>query len=506
MSILAGLISVMPNLVFINSDDYQGLPIMGTDAESLYLSRINGVYKGCIYNCNPYIKEYNNVYPHFNSSLSESIVAIYGIITHTPIVVLKVFYEFLLLSILYFLVYFLVFRLTNNILISLLGACFIVFGYNLLNTTDLINIPDILELIRFKTDYTQFLIFSRPINPQFSSVFFFLYLHVLLSAISTKSKKWFLMLAITYGLSFYIYFFTYAFATVVQGVWIGVYAIRKQWKTMLSFAVATLLGLLIATPIFIQILKLFNHPFYSTIPTYYLLRTHIPDISFIGIVLLLLFIITSILYFKKFKTFSNQSYFVAVLISACFITRNEHIVSGMIMQYNHFEMYLFSPIFVIGICFCTRSFIGDVSLQKHKYIILFLISFTVFNASLIQYRSYKHWLPYSLSTQKHISVLEWTKDNLSDSSVISAPEPLANYIPYYTRNYVLWTEHAGQWISIPGRKEDYDYSRTSQKALEEIGKKYNIDYYVEERKNDLLAKSKKRIVYVDEYFVVYKAD
>lgn len=507
-SLIVGLIYVAPNLIFIHSTSYKGLPMIYTDAESMYLSRINRVYKGCIMGCNPYIKEYADKFPFFDSSFSEGILALPGVLTNTPIIKLKIVYEFLLPAILFLLAYFLIFRLTTNKYLSIFGASFIVLAPDLLNSVDLINFPNLIDLLRLKIDYTQFLMFSRPVNPQFSSIFFLIYLHVLLSTVIKKNWKWFGLLAITYGLSFYIYFFTYAFATVVQGVWIGIYVLRREWRALCFFSISTLCAITIAIPQFIEIIKLFQHPFYPTIPTEYLVRSHIPDISLIGIILLLVFIVTSVIYLKKFKSFSAHAYFVGALILACFITRNEHVISGMIMQYSHFEAFLFGPIFVVVVSFFVYSFVPHLRYNSYTYVILFLISLIpVFSATLIQYQSYKHWLPYSILSQKYVPVLDFLKDRVPPRVIISAPEPLSSFIPMYTPDYVLSSFYSKQWVSVPERTHDIVFSRTSAKAMDKIGSKYGVDYYVEEKKSDIFLRDKvnKEKVFEDENFVVYKA-
>lgn len=479
---------------------------MATDAESLYLNKISGVYNGCLFNCNPYIKEYNYIYPHHDSSLSGAILALPGILLKISVEDLKIVYDLFLLSTLYFLVYLLVFRLTGNTLISIFGSSVTVLGFNIVNVNQLINLPDIYDLLRLKTDYTQFLIFSRPINPQFSSVYLFIYLHVLLSAVQNKTKKWFYILAIIYGFSFYIYFFTYAFVTVIQGLWMGLCLVRKEYKTLLDFTISTVVGLLLAIPVFIQVYTLLDHPFYHTIPTDYLVKTHIPDISLIGAILLIVFMAISFIYRKMYKTFDSNAYFIFILVLSCFVARNEHVLSGMVMQYNHFESYLFTPVFVIAICFFLYSFINRETIYKSRVIFGALIFMMFFNAVIIQYKSYKHWLSYSTFAQNYVPALDFIRDKLPKESIISAPELISSIIPFYTSNYVMWSLYAGQWISVPGRIEDAVRSRNSTRDLLEVGKKYKVDYFVEDKKGNLLKNTELEKLYEDEIFVVYKAN
>lgn len=487
-AIMTGLIVVAPNIVFINADSYKGLPLMYSDAEYMYLSKINSVYQGCMFNCNSYIHEYGYTNPHFNSTLSEVILAAPGIILNISVVKLKIVYEFLLPAVFFLLVYSLIFRLIENKWWSIVGACFVVLGQNILNATDLLNIPYIIDAVRLKAEYTQFLSFSRPVHPQFSSTFFFIYLHILLSFLIKKSWKWCVLLALTYGFSFYVYFFTYAFLTVVQLVCTVACLLRKEWKNFQFFSLSIFVGLIIGIPQFIQISRLFSHPYYSTIPTGHLIMTHTPDISLVGVILFTLFIIISILYIKKFRILTLQAYFLSILVISCFITRNQHVISGMIMQYDHFEKYFFTPILVMVCCFCINIFFNKNNCH-HILPIIFLSILPIIDSSIIQYRSYQRWLPHVTNTQRFVPVLDWLNNNVPLGSVVSASDELSSIIPLYTHNYVLWTALAGQWISTPGRAENFSLSQTSSSQRQEIGHKYGVDYYIEEKDNHYFVKN-----------------
>ena len=65
---VVGLIHVGPNLVFTNLPEYQGIPMIYTDSEPYYLARINAASHGCIMSCNPYISEYSDDLPFFNTT------------------------------------------------------------------------------------------------------------------------------------------------------------------------------------------------------------------------------------------------------------------------------------------------------------------------------------------------------------------------------------------------------------------------------------------------------
>lgn len=102
VALVCGVIYVLPNIFFINSNDFQGIPLMNTDAESLYLNKISGAYSGCTFNCNPFVKEYGYKYPHFDASISSMILAIPGVVMNVNIFDLKILYEFILPVLIFF--------------------------------------------------------------------------------------------------------------------------------------------------------------------------------------------------------------------------------------------------------------------------------------------------------------------------------------------------------------------------------------------------------------------
>ncbi len=506
-SLIVGIILVAPNLAFVNSPKYQGYPFMNTDAETWYISRINGVYKNCYLKCNPYIKESTSRSPFFDLSVSEPILAMPGIIFHVPVPALKVFYEFLLPTILSILIYFLVYRLTNSVLLGLLGISFITLGSNLINVNDIINFTDLKYLFSLDTPYTQFLLHSRPVNPQFSSIIFLTYLHILLSVVERRKHSLYL-LALVYGLSFYIYFYTFFFVSVANFVYIVYLFFQKDWIEFKRIILAVFCGFVIGIPVLINIFQFIHDSLYqsSTIETF-LVHTHSPFFGLIGFLYLFISIIIFYLIFRKKEKREHYIFFL-ILFLACFLIPQQHIFTGVTIQYNHFESYFFTPIFAIFICFVLNILlISKLIPQYTKYLLIIALFILILNASLIQIKSYENWLPISINNQKYMPVLNFLNKIIPSGSIVSAPEEVSSLITIFTSDYVLWANDASHWIHLPERLNDIQKSRSSLAELLATGQKYGVDYYVEERKNNLFTTSdfEKNKVYDDKDFIVYKA-
>lgn len=90
--------------------------------------------------------------------------------------------------------------------------------------------------------------------------------------------------------------------------------------------------------------------------------------------------------------------------------------------------------------------------------------------------------------QKVVPVLDWLNENAPKGSVIYTSDELSSLIPVYTHNYIVWTTLAAQWMSTPGRAENFIKAQVSDSKMLEIGQKYGVDYYIEEKDNRYFVK------------------
>ena len=209
LALLVGIVTISPNLIFIMKlgDEYKGLYIMKADAHPYYISRIKEMYEGNGMT-NPYIYEYK-----FNTLPATPIfgaypIAIVGKILGVKAENIALMSTFVIPILVALLVYSFGFLLTKRPLFALLLSGLIMFG------TILFNMEDLLHLFRGELVYTQLTIWTRPILPTISFLVFFLYLNVLYKALETKSNKWFGVLALVYGLSFYTYLYCFLFLSL----------------------------------------------------------------------------------------------------------------------------------------------------------------------------------------------------------------------------------------------------------------------------------------------------
>ena len=167
-SVFVGIIMIAPQIIFIiNADSgYNGLPILKTDAEVQYVSRMKEFLdnRG---NGSPYSYEDRNTISTFNT-ISEAILASPALIFPINVVQLNLFYKFFFPALIFLLAYHFLLKVLKDKRWAIVGALAILLGQNLTSISDIFN------LIKLNPVYYNFLSYSRPIHPEFSSVFFFL--------------------------------------------------------------------------------------------------------------------------------------------------------------------------------------------------------------------------------------------------------------------------------------------------------------------------------------------
>lgn len=516
MSLVVGLIIAGPNLIFLNSSLSKGIPFMGSDAESFYLSRVNAAYRGCIMSCNPFIKEYKSSFPFYDSSISEAALAVPGMVSGVSAVQMKIVYDFLLPTILAFLIYLLTYRLTKTISLSVLCALFIMLGYDLLNTYDFVSFPALADLFRLKANLTEFLPYARPVNPQFSSIVFLVYLHVLLSCFRKQTVKWFLLLSVMYALSFYAYFYLYTFLTVVNSMAILLHLTARQYRPAVYMSASMLISIVLSSPIIFEVYKTVNHPHYSQLPTAAIEHTHSLQITLAGTLLLGFAIIAAFFYRRNFHgKISADAYFVISLIMTSFVILNQQIITGIINQPFHYHWYYATPVLVISLCYACHIFICKDTLVKYSAFLIAVGALPILNSLIIQNNSLDQNIGYIISVQNETPVLLWLSDHVPSGAVIFSPNRLAALIPVYTPTYLVWAPYAGLYLHEPGRDNAVAEMSLSPESLKKGITKYEVDYIITENSLnrqdnnfdfdvESTLKRNASLVYEDNYFSVYK--
>lgn len=452
LSIVIGFIMVGPQLYFIYSlgDSYNGLYMMKSDAETNYLTRMQEFKDGNGVG-NPFIYEYKNSFPMTFFTISEGILVLPAIILNISTANINLFYKFLLPFLTCFLAYYLSFRLLGNKVWSLVIAIVIMLGDSLFST------PSVLTLLKKEMVFSQFATYARPFSPGFSSVLFFSYLHILLTAIKKKEWRWFICIGLISALSYYVYFFLFTFVLALNVVFIALFYLLKSWDISKKLSWATLGGFIIGFPVLLNALKVNQNPYYKNIALFVDIHgSRTPVFATAGVVIMALFV--WYLCFRGAKR-SLKDYFLLGLIITSFVAINQQVVTGIWLHEGHYHLYFNKPIFTMVLFWTIWGFFNlsnlGVKIKKLAPIFLVFVSLISFYSVIfIQYSSYNAWRDDFAKKQDYVPIFDWLKENTPAESVVLANTDVSEYVPIFTSNNVYMEAHAVYYLMPPERMID----------------------------------------------------
>jgi len=467
LAVLVGLITIGPNLVFIESlgEKYQGLYIMKSDSQPYYTARIKELYEGNGM-ANPFIYEHKKELPA-TPGFAAIPIALLGKVLGMEAETAALISTFILPFVISLLVYCLFFQLTASRLWSVVGAALILCG------GVLFNMPDILHLVRLDVFYTQFTIWSRPVLPAMSSLVFFLYLNVLVFALRKNTLRWYAYLGVVFGMSFYVYFYNFTFLLALNGVLVIVFLFSKQKDISLKLFYSSILGVFIGFYSIIHLYKVSKHPLYSFLSESLGLD---PSRNFIissG------FLITTVLfaaYLIHKKKLNQTIVLLLTLLLTSFIVVNQQVITGKVLQEGHYHWYFNVPVWSIIIVYILADLLK--SNPRIKYVAAgTLIALSIFTSGFIQYSSYNYWQDKVAEDQRYMPVLKWLKDNTGPEEVVMVNSAISELVPIFTENNVVYDVQAYNFFWSKERSQ-YMPEYILESDTEQRIKKYKVDYAV----------------------------
>lgn len=419
IALLVGVSIVFPQFLFIYQagEQYQGFNIFETDSEYYFMARIRDVYDGHYKLSSPLLAGGKDL-PYVQPPLPELIMGLTGKILHLDISSVLILYRFFLPFLLFLLIYFLVLAVTNGDKKSaILSSAIIIIASNLVSYPQ-----QLLEMFKGNFFASQFADYARPVNPQISSFFFFGFLYLFWRLIHSPLRRYVYYCIALFGLSFYVYIYTWTFLTLFIGLQIVILFWQKRFDLMRKIILVLVSGYIIAIPYFINTYNVINHFSYQTLVFIYgLYNSH--QFIFSSIFFISFLLLTALYFFQKIKDKDFFWFFMALIVSG-FIAINQQILTGRIMQYGHYHWYFNKPILIVIFSVFIFTILRKLQLKEvYKNLFLLIIIFLAFfNIYNIQYTSYQHHFNNYLQIQKYRSVIQWFNEHAQKDEVVYVPE------------------------------------------------------------------------------------
>ena len=421
-----GLLYGMPNVFFMLSlgADYRGIPLLQTPNEDSYRARIQEIIDGHGALGSPFVFEYKDELP-LSPPTGEWLYALPSIIFGISPAVTLIASKFILPTILFLLIYALIFRLTGDTewrgkLTAIGGGLLIVLGY------DLVDYRTVLKYLMGAESPVAFLLWARPVNPILGAIFLFSFLlFVWAITENTKRRKSAVVGAAAFlALMFGSYFFSWGIALSALAALILLLLLRGEYKTAGVLALIVPLGVLLSSPYWFFSWRAAQSPWYEeSVLRSGLFLTHYPILNKLLLVALLFFALALLCDFllkkKKGIVFAWEpwhSFSLAFLLGGVW-AYSQQLFTGRTIWPYHFVQYTI-PLVCVTVVLILHHIIRAYST------LLWAISIgAAMTASLVfgvytQVGTYAKVKPYYIRLQTHALLFSWLNRQKRDCVVL----------------------------------------------------------------------------------------
>ena len=443
-----GLLFIYPHLYlhFIDRQYFLGVESLGSDAEEYYVARIQEVYDGHPFSGNVYFWE-GKKNPYLQPPFPEVFMGYIGMFLGLSAVGADIFFKFLLGFGLSLLIYFLTLELFGEKKLAVLTAVFILLA------NSLVSIPDAAAVFSQKIENLQFLIYARPVNPSFSSLFLFGYLLFFLKSLKNPARIYVYISGLLLGLSFYVYLYVWTYLLAVNTAFLFFFLAKKDTRLVKKILAVSLVALFVAIPYFLYMYRTSLHPFYQeTFERFGFFKTREPIVSKLAMAALAAMAVSFFMKLGNAKTVFFIPFFSALLVI------NHQLITGLNIVNDHFHWRIVTPMAIIALLstfyFLALKLFGKKIMRGVWYM---LIPFLFFTGFLVQYKSYAAQRGSLMADQRYGPLLYWLKKNITANSVILADERLSEMIPAYTKNNMYNSIYAVSSYLNPAERLEHNY-------------------------------------------------
>src|SRR3989344_4933130 len=366
MAIVVGFTISLPS-IWIRLDlgeRFKGIHIAEIDSDIFYTQRIKKAYDGNYKLSVSNVEESKNG-PYIQPPGGEIFVAvltkIFGLRPEQMIEIGNFIFPGLLAIILYALFY----SITGSKIVSLLAPVIILLDSNLIfNKSDILN-------IFFDQDKVGENSYNRPIHPQISSIFFYLWLFFIYHYYQNKKSYTIIIAGILLGAFFYTYPFSWILALTILSFLIFLSLIQKEYVLMRGFLIIFSIGLFLSVEYWINFYQFHAHPLFEIMKKRFIMY---PDRTFMWSDLLFLDLL--MVFFLFFKTREKEKfYFFMAIIASLILVINQHVITGIRLFPGHWHWYYAVPFSAFIFTYTAYKFI-----KTRKVLLVLSFSFIVFVA------------------------------------------------------------------------------------------------------------------------------
>lgn len=279
----------------------------------------------------------------------------------------------------------------------------------------------------------EFLRLSRPVNPAMIYIFFFGFLVSFWYYYKNRAVRYGILSAVLLGLNFYNYLYTWTYLYAFGGLLVLFHMYERQWKEAQRLSYVFFGALIVGIPYLINLYNVTTYPTYEEVGARFgVVLTHMP--LFVGFT-----VIISIFAFLMFfpKRDKDQYYFNLALVLTPFITMNQQIITGKILQPNHYHWFFHKPVVIIVVCVVMFSLLTRLGWTRLRVLTAgAMLMVSVATGAFIQYVSYYDGFndggAIAIERQKFGPVMEWLNTHAEREAMVFANNEASHITVIYT--------------------------------------------------------------------------
>ncbi|MEK7567331.1 MAG: hypothetical protein AAB513_00210 [Patescibacteria group bacterium] len=297
-----------------------------------------------------------------------------------------------------------------------------------------------------------FLRIARPVNPAMIYILFFGFMTAFWLFYQKGTWRYGILSAILLGLNFYNYFYSWTFLYAFGGFLFLILIIRKNWQKAFKIGTVFVGALLLMIPYAINFYRATLHPAYAEASVRFgVIETHAP--LFVGFVV----IVALVIFLWKFPREDREKYiFGLALLLAPFLTMNQQLLTGKVLQAAHYHWFFHKPIAVIFTLIVVFYLLERYKLFLYKKVLaVLIISTSIATGVFVQGTSYvggdNDGGSVAIERQKYGPVMKWLNANAEKEAVVMSNNETSHMVAIYTPLNLFY--HRAAMYSLAATKE-----------------------------------------------------
>lgn len=443
LALLTSFIVAFPQVYFRfdQKDVYEGIELL---PDSPWSPRVREVQDGHLNFGSIYYQD-GKADPYLFQPLGSTVAGYMGKIFSLDINNTILLSRFILPFVVFLLIYSFVFLFSRDKFAALCSAAVLLLADSVLR-------PFGISQIFQGVSPDSFLRIARPVNPGLIYIFFFGFLISFWLFYKKRDWRYGVASVVLLGLNFYNYFYSWTFLYAFGGLLVLLILFQKRWQEAMKIGSVFAGALVIAIPYGINLYRVALHSAYEEVSLRFgVVLTHAP--LFVGVVV----VGALIVFFLGFPKEDKEKYlFGLALLLAPFVTMNQQLLTGKVLQPAHYHWFFHRPIAVIIVFVVIFYLLSQRRLDFYKKgFATLVLAASIATGVFVQADSYYHddndGGRVVIDRQKYGPVMRWLNKHAEKEAVVFANNEASHITVIYTPLNVFY--HRAAIYSLSATRE-----------------------------------------------------